>query len=181
MTVMMADDLMRSGSRPIVDRVEAVKRVSRTVRGRQISASRPFFPRARFTRGGTLAENGLNVLVVEDDETLASLMERILSRAGYGVVMVPSVEAALFGQEAGEFDLIMLDVFMPGIGGLDGIAEFVAWGWAVPIVSMSAGYGDMEPSMVLRAAHKAGAAGVLAKPFKKEELLDLVDGYIGSP
>ena len=111
-----------------------------------------------------MAEKGQSVLIVDDDETLAALMERILSRAGYEVSVASSVESALFVHEAEDFDLVMLDVFMPGIGGLDGIAEFASWGWTMPIISMSAGYGDMEPSMVLRAANKAGAAGVLAKP-----------------
>jgi DNA-binding NtrC family response regulator len=131
------------------------------------------------TLGTSMAEKGQSVLVVDDDETLAALIERILSRAGYEVSVATSVESALFLHESADFDLVMLDVFMPGIGGLEGIAEFASWGWTAPIISMSAGYGDMEPSTVLRAANKAGAAGVLAKPFKKEGLLDLVEGYIG--
>ena len=115
------------------------------------------------------------VLVVDDDSFMAHQFENVLAHHGHDVSTVNSVEAALFVLEPDDFDLVILDVFMAGIGGLDGINEFRYWGWAMPIISTSAGYRKMAAETALQAAAKIGADGVLPKPFTLKELTDRVE------
>lgn len=114
------------------------------------------------------------VLVVDDDSLMASQVEIVLGHRGHDVSTANSVEAALFVLEPDDFDVVILDVFMAGIGGLDGINEFRDWGWSMPIISTSAGYREMAADIALQAADKIGANGVLPKPFTPEELTDRV-------
>lgn len=60
-----------------------------------------------------------NILVVDDEQHIRFFLERLLERDGYTVTAVPSGEAALAQIEVQEFDLVMLDVMMPGISGVE--------------------------------------------------------------
>ncbi len=108
------------------------------------------------------------VLVVDDDSLMASQIEIVLGHHGHDVSAAKSVEAALFVLEPDDFDVVILDVFMAGIGGLDGINEFRDWGWSMPIISTSAGYREMAADIALQdrcqwgpgeALHAAGVNG----------------------
>ena len=67
---------------------------------------------------------------------------------------------------------------MSGIGGIEGIKKMSELNPNVPIIAMSAGYGEMSPDNALKAAKKIGANNILAKPFEISQLMEIVKTYL---
>jgi CheY-like chemotaxis protein len=112
------------------------------------------------------------ILVVEDDPQLRPVVVRLLQHAGYDVAETASGAAALqFWRESGA-DLVLTDIKMAGMSGIEVILQLRAHAPTVSIVAMSGvGPWDLE---TLRDAHLLGAVGILQKPFTREELLTAV-------
>jgi CheY-like chemotaxis protein len=70
---------------------------------------------------------------------------------------------------------VIIDIFRPGIGGIEGIKLIREKHPDAKIIAMSGGFGPMDKEQALKAAKQAGADAVLAKPFLPEELLKVVD------
>ena len=102
------------------------------------------------------------VLVVDDEEILRTLMESVLSLEGFAVDTSASAEDAMIRLARSEYDLVIADNSMPGMQGLDLLAEIRRTRPELPVVIMTA-YGSIEVSM---RAHELGAAGYLLKPFE---------------
>ena len=103
------------------------------------------------------------LLVVDDDEDNRQLLRRMLERQGYEVTLAASGPECLAQMERNRFDLVLLDVVMPGISGFDvlsQIRENPAWR-SVPVVVVSA---LGESSAAIRCL-KMGAEDYLPKPF----------------
>lgn len=95
------------------------------------------------------------------------MVKEVLSLDGYEVLTAISGEEALERLEAGLVDIVLTDNNMPGMQGLDLLAE-VRERWPdVPVIIMT-GYGNMQVSM---RAHELGAAGYLLKPFEDIALI----------
>jgi len=111
--------------------------------------------------------DGLNVLVVDDEEVLCQSVEKILKRKGHKVDMVTTVADALKRLDAGSrFDLIIADLMMPQAGGLDLLAA-VQTSWPELPVLIITGFSSIASAVE---ATKLGAAGYLPKPFTPDEL-----------
>ena len=107
------------------------------------------------------------VLVVDDDKPIRRMLERTLSAEGYGVTSAADGGAALAAVERAVPDVLVLDVAMPGLDGLDVCRRLRAKGLAVPILLLTAR--DAVPQRI--AGLDAGADDYLVKPFAAEELL----------
>jgi len=107
------------------------------------------------------------ILLVEDDEQYAHLIRTQLASADFEVVHAPSADTALGILETEEFDLVLSDILMPGMSGLDMLDEFAARGVSAPVVVMSA-FGSVDTAIQ---AIKRGAYDYVSKPFKKDELI----------
>jgi two-component system response regulator AtoC len=107
------------------------------------------------------------VLVVDDEENLRLLVRTILRREGFEVEVASSGEQALTLVESFGPDVILTDVRMPKMGGLDLLTTLKAKGSDAVVVVMSA-YGNVDLAIE---AMKAGAYDYLQKPFKPEELV----------
>jgi two-component system, OmpR family, response regulator MprA len=107
------------------------------------------------------------VLVVDDDEPIRRMLERTLAAEGYGVTSVPDGGAALAAVERAVPDVLVLDVSMPGLDGLDVCRRIRAKGLAFPILLLTAR--DTVPHRI--AGLDAGADDYLVKPFAAGELL----------
>ena len=108
-----------------------------------------------------------HILVVDDDTRLRGLLQKFLSDNGFRV-STASDAADARGRLAGlDFDLIVLDVMMPGESGLDFAAHLRAAANAVPILMLTA-MGEPEHRI---AGLEKGADDYLAKPFEPRELL----------
>jgi DNA-binding response OmpR family regulator len=105
------------------------------------------------------------ILLVEDDPSLRLFYSRALRRAGFTVTLQCRGDAALQEAIADPYDLIILDWFLPGIGGLDVLNGIRAAARSTRVMILS-GSGDE----VRRAALSAGADHFLPKPCGMDEL-----------
>lgn len=128
--------------------------------------------------GGVLQETPLNVLVIDDEESHASLVSRVFRKNGYYVAIAHSAEEGLAKFEDQDFDLVITDIFMEGVGGIAGIDKIRASRPDVMIIAMSAGYSDMSAQKALTTAQEVGADAVLPKPFALASLMVTVSGLL---
>ena len=126
-------------------------------------------------RGSILPDSPpFNVLVIDDEESHASLVSRVVEKNGYDVTVVHSAEDGVAKFSGKSFDLVITDIFMEGIGGIAGIDAIRTAHPDVPIIAMSAGYSDMSAEAALSFARQVGADAVLPKPFALADLRETV-------
>jgi len=109
----------------------------------------------------------MRILIVEDDEVCRLPMEAQLTRAGHEVVGVDRVDKALDCLEAGDVDIVLTDVRLPGKSGLELIRELQGRN-APPHVIVITAYGTIAQAVE---AMKLGAHDYLTKPVSAEEIL----------
>jgi two-component system response regulator AtoC len=108
-----------------------------------------------------------NVLVVDDDASMRHLLSVILADHGYDARAVGSAEDALRELALRDYDLVLTDVRMPGIGGLELLRRIQATDPERLVIVMSA-YGSHEAALE---AMKAGAYDYVSKPFRPDEVV----------
>ena len=109
-------------------------------------------------------------LVVDDERPIRLLMEKELPRAGYMVTCAGSGEEALEQLRMREFDVILLDLKMPGIGGMEALRRIRDSGTSAEVVILT-GHPDVDSAIQ---AMKLGAYDYLTKPFKLSELEEVL-------
>lgn len=109
----------------------------------------------------------MRVLVVEDEPKLAELLRRGLRNEGMAVDVLGDGEAAVRRASATAYDVVILDVMLPGMDGFDTCREIRARGVAAPILMLTA-RGSVEDRAV---GLNGGADDYVVKPFAFEELL----------
>ena len=110
------------------------------------------------------------VLLIEDDIGAATALRRVLEDEGYDMVCEGRGDTGLECAQAGVFDIVITDLKLPGLNGLDLVRRLHAAKPRLPIILMTA-HGTTETAIE---ATKLGAYDYLLKPFEMEELLDLV-------
>jgi DNA-binding response OmpR family regulator len=116
------------------------------------------------------ATSPLSVLVIDDEESHASLISRVISKNGHHVDVVHRAEDGLAKFRDQNYDLVITDVFMEGMGGIKAITG-IRQSWpGVPIIAISAGFSDMSAEAALKTAREVGADAILPKPFPLVEL-----------
>jgi DNA-binding response OmpR family regulator len=118
------------------------------------------------------------IVLAEDTEQLRELATRFLERAGHTVLQAADGHAALAKCRETPVDLVVCDMFMPDMDGLEVIRELHRASPATPVIAMSGG-GCGGVVDVLGMAKLLGAASVLNKPFTRAELLACVDEVLG--
>ncbi len=106
------------------------------------------------------------MLVVDDEELYRRALERILVRAGYEVYLARDASEALGIVSSSKLDLVLCDVKMPGVSGLELVRQIAELTPDLPSIVIT-GYGGAESSVE---ALKAGAFWYLEKPFEQEHL-----------
>jgi two-component system response regulator AtoC len=107
------------------------------------------------------------ILVVDDEENIRLVLRTLLKKHGYEVEVADSGEAALGALESFDPDVILTDVRMPRMGGLDLLATLKAKQHPATVIVMSA-YGNVDLAIE---AMKAGAYDYVSKPFKPDEIV----------
>ena len=108
-----------------------------------------------------------DVLVVDDEPVVREGVARVLSADGLRVATVPDGRSALLHPAAADCRLVLCDVMLPDLSGLEVLRELRARRPDLPVLLMT-GYALSD---LAGGAAAAGAAGVLAKPFDAIELL----------
>jgi len=115
-----------------------------------------------------------NILLVEDEASVASLIIRSLAEEGYEVSLAPDGQTGLDMATHNNFDLLILDIMLPGINGLDLCKRIRANGDTTPILMLTA----LGTTQNIVAGLDSGADDYLVKPYKLAELLARVRSMI---
>ena len=109
----------------------------------------------------------LSILLIDDEEIMREVIVRLLQGQGYDVTVAGSGEEGLEKLEEKEVDLVLLDLMLPGMGGMVALEELVRRSPDTVVVMITA-YASIENAVK---ATKVGAFDFVTKPFKNDELL----------
>lgn len=118
-----------------------------------------------------------SILVVDDDANIREVIHAILSHAGFEVAVVSNGEAALDLLKRSRFALVLLDVHMPRMSGINVLAAIRRLPKAPPVLMVTA---DGQ-SATVREAMSLGCVGYVAKPFKPAALVERVHRALKPP
>src|SRR5512136_127891 len=111
-----------------------------------------------------------HLLIVDDEAGIRESLSLILKDEGYKVDTAASAEEALAQTDSGKFDVVLLDVWLPGIDGLQALSRLQALP-RPPAVIMISGHGTIETAV---RATKLGAFDFVEKPLSLEKIVVLV-------
>ena len=109
----------------------------------------------------------LRILIVDDEEVLRDVLEAVLRREGFDVVLAASGEECLSVLDNEEVDCVILDVMLPGISGIDTLRAIRISNPELPVVVITA-FSSIDGAIE---AMKHGAFHYIPKPFKNEEVV----------
>lgn len=113
------------------------------------------------------------VLVVDDEQSILAVTSAILEKHGYRTIGAASAEDAERQLEAGGVDVVLLDVVLPGRGGIDLLMGIRQKTPSLPVIVMS-GKVSTTAAHFVQLASQFGAKCVIAKPFAAQELVEAV-------
>ncbi|MCX7949619.1 MAG: response regulator [Treponemataceae bacterium] len=118
------------------------------------------------------------VLVIDDDTTILEVVEAILAKKNYTTYRAQTTSEAYHILETQPIDLILLDIILPGQGGMEFLMELKEKHPGIPVIIMS-GKVRTDTSPFKHLALQFGAHCILSKPFTVEELLKAVEVALG--
>lgn len=121
-----------------------------------------------------------SILIIDDDAAVARALSLILTRAGYRVRSETSGRRGVQLLDEGGIDLVLTDIIMPDLDGIEAIRRIRAYHPGLRIVAMSGG-GRIDKADFLQMAQALGADGVIEKPVRREHLLEIVDRAMANP
>jgi DNA-binding response OmpR family regulator len=121
------------------------------------------------------------ILIIDDDPAVGAATKMLLEHEGFDVSVVEDGRSGLQAFEANPFDVVIVDIFMPGLDGFATIKAFRQLNPTVPIVAIS-GFMDLyafrdsadKGPDILSMATEIGAVQSVQKPFRPQELLRAV-------
>jgi FixJ family two-component response regulator len=116
------------------------------------------------------------IAVVDDDQSVRKGLERLLRASGYRVEVFAAAEEVLERTHSTSFAGFVLDVRMPGTGGLELQRQLSAASIRAPVIFIT-GHQDVQAQ---QEAREAGAVDWLEKPFEDQALLDCLRKAIGN-
>ena len=114
------------------------------------------------------------LLLVEDDPTLRRALSFNLAREGYDVAAAADGESALEAARSDRLDLILLDVMLPGMSGVEVLRVLRREGVSTPVIILSAKGDEIDRVVGLQ----VGADDYVAKPFSRPELLARIEAVL---
>jgi FixJ family two-component response regulator len=118
-----------------------------------------------------VVETSATVLVIDDDDLVRDALKTLLKSAGFKVEVFESAQAFLNSGHYQRRGMLVLDVRMPGMDGLELQRQLAESGIVIPIIFISA-HEDMQARAKAMAA---GAVAFLQKPFEDHTLLDAIE------
>ncbi|MDA0733206.1 MAG: response regulator [Chloroflexi bacterium] len=121
-----------------------------------------------------MKNNPARILVVDDDPGMRITLEGIIEDEGFDVVGVADGYRAIEAAQGSFFDLIFMDIKMPGINGVEAYREIKKVS-PHSVVVMMTGFAVED---LVKAALQEGVYGVLYKPFAMEQIIDIIQGVL---
>jgi CheY-like chemotaxis protein len=115
------------------------------------------------------------ILVIDDDKVQRRIIREILSQRGHHVTDAVDGHQGLRLQKQHGFDLVLTDIIMPGMDGIETVRELVRLYPGLKIIAISA-----HEKGYLDAAAKFGAMEILAKPLVPDVLTGYVENWLGA-
>jgi CheY-like chemotaxis protein len=128
-----------------------------------------------------------SILVVDDEPDVGEAIEAVLEHAGFTVVVAQSATSGLEAVARQKFDVVVTDIIMPKVNGLELIRKLRADHPRIRVIAISGGgsFGplSLKPDAIsthafIAAAKEAGAEDVLTKPFDMDDLLSAVRRHL---
>jgi CheY-like chemotaxis protein len=120
-----------------------------------------------------------NLLIVDDLDMKRLWMRGILEAGGHGVVEAENGRDALAKAERGGFDIVITDINMPEMNGVELIHRLREQAASTPkILAISAGTDTLPSDVGLQAGHAVGADAILYMPCRPAELLQAIDALL---
>lgn len=116
----------------------------------------------------------MQVLLIDDDPEVRKVVSRMLNRAGHQVIEAVNGLDGIARLQPGAVDLVLTDIMMPGMNGLEFIEIARQLYPSMPVIAMSGG-GRTSNTDYLQQARELGSKGVLRKPFTTAELQVVLD------
>ena len=123
-----------------------------------------------------------NILVIDDDPAVRLTIKLVLEREGHDVALAADGRAGMTAIKSGDVDLVIVDIFMPGMDGIETIREVRKHQPGLPAIVISGtslgGPGLQAPDFLAMAV-KLGAVRSLQKPFKPRDIITAVEQCLG--
>jgi CheY-like chemotaxis protein len=116
-------------------------------------------------------ESPKKILIVEDNPTNGRLIELMLRQGGHTTTWVDNGEQAVESAKKEDFDLILMDIELPGMSGIESTKAIRAEGINIPVIALTA---DAQKETEEN-CRKAAMNGFLTKPIRKRELKERVE------
>lgn len=117
----------------------------------------------------------MRILIVDDQAEMLSVIAKMLDRTGHELVLQTDPKKALEQLRSERFDVLVTDMLMPELRGIDIIRELRREKSDLWIVAISGGGDTITEKSMLRMSEAYGADRVLYKPFRKPELLAAIE------
>ena len=121
----------------------------------------------------------MDVLVIDDESSVGKLLRFNLRQRGFEVETAASAAEGYAKARTKRFDLVILDVALPGIDGIEAcsmLKKLEGYG-EIPIIMIS----SRSDSVTIEQARRAGASDYLVKPFTFEQLFDRIEDQLSRP
>jgi PAS domain S-box-containing protein len=137
-------------------------------------AARPAFENVYMNSNVTNLINGKNILVVDDSEDNLTLVSRILSKVGVQVATASDGIEGLEKASAGNFDVVLMDVEMPKMNGLEAMKKLRSKGYQPHIIALTGHAFEEEKEEIL----SAGFDDHISKPINRLELIRTIEKHV---
>lgn len=134
-------------------------------------------PEAETGRTDACSARPLDILVAEDNATNQIVVRTMLERLGHRVTIVDNGRKAVETVKAQSFDLVLMDISMPEMDGLEATRLIRDAGSAIPILALTAHAGATE----VERCREAGMDGLLSKPIRRQSLEEALNRHGASP
>ena len=109
----------------------------------------------------------IRILVVDDEESVRTILQRILSEVGYDVVTAANGQEALDKMSQSKIEAVLLDIRMPGMSGIE-VLQQLATNWPETCVVMASAVAEAETAVE---AMKRGAYDYIIKPLNRDDVI----------